>query len=303
MTMRWGTGPGLGLGLGLGRRRLLALGAVALTLGFRTPGKGEEPRPVRGWRWAVDYGPATDPVLARACDLLVLEPHHARPIAPLRGKGSILLGYVSLGEVERNRPYFAGLAKAGALGPANPNWPDARMADLRHPAWRAAVLDQVIPAILALGYDGIFIDTMDNAEAMERRDPIAGKGMVAAAATLIAAIRARYPALRMMLNRGYAMLPDVAPAIDYLLGEAMASRWNFAEQRYERTSESDWQWQADRLRAAQARNPRLVATTLDYWNPADTAQVAALYARERAAGFHPYVATLALDRLIAEPAG
>lgn len=301
MTIRrtWGALGNMG---SIGRRRLLALGAVGLTLGFRTPGK-DAATPDDGWRWAVDYGPATDPVLARTYDLLVLEPHHARPIAPLRGRNSVLLGYVSLGEVERNRPYFASLDTAGALGPANPNWPDARMADLRHAAWRAAVLDRIVPEVMALGYDGIFMDTMDNAEAMERQDPIANAGMVAAAATLIADIRARFPKVRMMLNRGYALLPGVVPVIDYVLGEAMASRWNFTEKRYERTSDSDWAWQADRLRAAQARNPRLVATTLDYWDPADTAQVAALYARERAAGFHPYVATLALDRLIAEPAG
>ncbi len=278
-------------------RRMLALGAIGTTLGFRAPA----PAKVTDWRWGVDYGAATDPVLARQCKLLVLEPHHARPIAPLRGPGSTLLGYVSFGEVERTRPYFAALDKAGALGPANPNWPDARMADLRHPAWRATVLEQLVPAILALGYDGIFIDTMDNAEAMERQDPVANKGMVAAGATLIAAVRARFPKIRIMLNRGYAMLPAVTPQIDYLLGEAMASRWNFTAKRYELLSDSDWAWQAGRLKAAQARNPALTLMTLDYWDPADRKQAAALYARERAAGFRPYVATLALDRLLSEP--
>ena len=283
-------------------QRMLALGATALTLGMRSRSDAT-PRPSANapLRWGVDYGATTDPVLARICALLVLEPHHARPIAPLRGPGSILLGYVSFGEVERSRPYFAALEKAGALKAANPNWPDARLADLRHPAWRAAVLDRLVPAILALGYDGIFIDTMDNAEAMERQDPVANKGMVAAGVTLIAAVRARFPRIRIMLNRGYALLPDVAPKIDYLLGEAMASRWNFATKRYELLSDSDWAWQAGRLRAAKARNAALSLTTLDYWDPTDTKQVAALYARERAAGFSPYVATLALDRLVPEP--
>ncbi len=285
-------------------QRVLALGATALTLGLRSRSEATtKPRASTARRWGVDYGAATDPVLAKACALLVLEPHHARPIAPLRGHGSIVLGYVSFGEVERSRPYFAGLEKAGALRAANPNWPDARLADLRHPAWRAAVLDRLVPAILALGYDGIFIDTMDNAEAMERQDPVTNKGMVAAGVSLIAAVRARFPRIRIMLNRGYALLPDVAPKIDYLLGEAMASRWNFTAKHYELLSDSDWAWQAGRLRAAQVQNPALSLMTLDYWDPADTKQVAALYARERAAGFSPYVATLALDRLVPEPAG
>ncbi|MEG8017139.1 endo alpha-1,4 polygalactosaminidase [Sphingomonas sp. LR55] len=175
-------------------QRVLAMGAIGLTIGARSRSQATpKPSPDTVLRWGIDYGATTDPVLARACALLVLEPHHARPIAPLRGPGSILLGYVSFGEVERGRPYFAALDKAGALSAANPNWPDARLADLRHPAWRAAVLDRLVPAILALGYDGIFIDTMDNAEAMERQDPVANTGMVAAGATLIAAVRARFP--------------------------------------------------------------------------------------------------------------
>ena len=286
---------------------MLTLGAVGLTLGLKAPidaAAKKRALPAAGdWNWAVDYGPASDPAIARRYRLLVLEPHHARSIAPLRGPGSRLLGYVSLGEVERNRSYFAALDAAGALGPPNPNWPDARMLDLRHEAARRAVIDRIVPEVLALGYDGIFIDTMDSVEAMEQQNPIANKGMVAAGAALIGQLRARFPNMRMMLNRGYAMLPDVATSIDIVLGEAMASRWNFTTKRYELLRDSDWQWQADRLRAARARNPALTLTTLDYWDPSAPRQIASLYARERAAGFRPYVATLALDRLIPEPTG
>jgi len=252
-------------------------------------------------RWAVDYGPATDPQLARRYDLLVLEPHHPRALAPLRGPGATLLGYISLGQVDRSRPYHAELDRAGALRAAHPDWPDARQVDLRHPAWRRLLIDRAIPAILAKGYDGIFIDTLDDAEAMERGEADA-KGMIAAGAALVLAIRAAFPAMRVMVNRGYALLPDVAGAIDAVLGEAMASRWNFAANRYEPTSASDRLWQADRLRAARRINPALVLATLDYWDPADPAAVAALYREERAQGFLPYVSTLALDRLWPEPA-
>ena len=58
-----------------------------------------------------------------------------------------------------------------------------------------------------------------------------------------------------------------------------------------------------KLRAARARNPALGVMTLDYWDQADVDHVRSLYARERRAGFRPYVATLALDRLWPEPTG
>ena len=48
------------------------------------------------------------------------------------------------------------------------------------------LIDIAVPAILAKGYDGIFMDTLDNAEAMERQNPIENKGMVAAGAALVA---------------------------------------------------------------------------------------------------------------------
>ncbi len=263
-------------------------------------GAGRLPRG-REWRWGIDYGAATDPAVARQYRLLVLEPDHPRAIAPLRGPGSVMLGYLSLGEIERSRASVATLAAAGALKAANPDWPDARMIDLRHPAWRAEVIDTLIPAIVAKGYDGVFLDTLDIAEAMERADPVANAGMIAAAGRLVAAMRAAFPALPIVMNRGYALLPDSAEMVDGVLGEAMATRWSFADRRYERLSDADWSWQADRLRAACARNAALVPMTLDYWDPADSVTVAALYARQRAAGFVPYVSTLALDRLLPEP--
>src|SRR3546814_12600763 len=101
------------------------------------------------------------------------------------------------------------------------------------------------------------MDTLDNAEALERQDAERNKGMVAGAARLVQAIRARFPDMAIMMNRGYALLPQVAGRIDIVLAEAMASRWNFAEGRYEMTSAEDWQWQANHLFAARSEERRV----------------------------------------------
>lgn len=279
------------IALGIDRRHALA-GLVAAVVAPRSLATAARP-----WKWAVDYSANTDPALARQFDLLVLEPDHRRPIAPLRGPTSQLLGYISLGEVEQNRSYAGALRKAGVLRMANPNWPDARLIDLRKPEWTALVTERLVPEILAMGYDGIFLDTLDNAEAMEHARPVAQSGMIAAACELVRQIRARFPAITIMMNRGYALLPAVATQVDIVLGEAMASRWDFAAKQYVMTTDADWNWQAARLRAARAVNPTMRLAVLDYWDPADPATIAALYARERDAGFCPYVATIALDRL------
>jgi hypothetical protein len=55
------------------------------------------------------------------------------------------------------------------------------------------------------------------------------------------------------------------------------------------------------LQSALQRRPQLQVFTLDYWDPADRAGVARIYAEQRKNGFHPYVATVGLDRIVPEP--
>jgi endo-alpha-1,4-polygalactosaminidase (GH114 family) len=55
------------------------------------------------------------------------------------------------------------------------------------------------------------------------------------------------------------------------------------------------------LQGERRKHPALRVYTLDYWDPADTASIARIYATQRANGFVPYVATTALDRIVAEP--
>jgi polysaccharide biosynthesis protein PelA len=172
------------------RRDLLAISFMVFGL---SAGALPDPGPQV---WGIDYSAETDPALARRYNLLILEPGFDRPLAPLRGKGTKILGYISLSEVHMDRPFAPALAKAGALSDPNPNWRDVRYADLRHPAWRAMVLDELVPAILLKGYDGIFMDTLDNAEALESKKP----GMLASAADLIQQIRSRFPGMTTMMN-------------------------------------------------------------------------------------------------------
>jgi hypothetical protein len=55
------------------------------------------------------------------------------------------------------------------------------------------------------------------------------------------------------------------------------------------------------LREAAGRNPGLRLLALEYWPPEDGAMLKEIYAKVRALGFAPYVATVALDRVVPEP--
>lgn len=257
--------------------------------------------PALAGSWVVYYGDQARPEEFRPYRLAVLDADGHPPLRPIAANGTVLLGYVSLGEVERHRAHFDAVRREGILLDENPNWPGSFYVDVRDPRWRARVVDELVPAILARGFHGIFLDTLDNPPHLQRTDPRRFAGMTAAAADLVKAIRARHPGIPVMLNRAYELLPDVARDIDILLGESVVSGWDFEKARPRPVPPEDQRFQRDAMRAARALNPDLRLLTLDYADPADRAAVARIYARQRADGFEPYVATIALDRLVQEP--
>jgi uncharacterized protein (TIGR01370 family) len=249
---------------------------------------------------AIYYGDRYD-TIPEDSSLVIIEDGEAAESFVRRRVESTVLGYVSLAEVHSGRPYYSRLRSKGALGAPNPAWPDAYFVDVRSDAWRSLLLNEIIPSILKSGHQGIFLDTLDSAEALERQDPVKFKGMIAAAADLIRAIRSAFPSIIIMVNRGYAILPLIPGEFDYLLGESVRSTFNAKTGAYYRRTEQDIEWQRARMLEARDRDPSVQLFSLDYWNPKDRAGLAALYAEARADGFVPYVATPDLTQVVPEP--
>ncbi|HXE43073.1 MAG TPA: endo alpha-1,4 polygalactosaminidase, partial [Candidatus Baltobacteraceae bacterium] len=80
--------------------------------------------------------------------LVVLDGTHHPDLQPLKEDGKILLGYLSLGEVNKNSPAFATLRTHNLVLQENPNWKDAYAIDIRDPQWAKIVLEDLVPAIL-----------------------------------------------------------------------------------------------------------------------------------------------------------
>jgi hypothetical protein len=55
------------------------------------------------------------------------------------------------------------------------------------------------------------------------------------------------------------------------------------------------------LAPARAGRRPIPIFSLDYWDAGDSDGIVAIYARERALGHTPYVATILLDQIVAEP--
>ena len=251
--------------------------------------------------WAVYYAAEAPPPTFYGYDLVIFEPDRHPPIEPLVDRGKKVLGYLSLGEVNEGRPYFAEIKDAGLLLGENANWKGSYFVDVRDPRWTRRVIDELVPAILRRGFHGIFMDTLDNPGHLERLDAKANAGMVEAAARLVRALRRNFPRMTIVLNRGYDLLPAVERDIDMVLGESVFTDYNFDAKRYERVDDQTYRQQVDLLQAAARRQPKLKVLTLDYWDPGDPKGIAEVYRVQQENGFHPYVATVDLDRVVPRP--
>jgi uncharacterized protein (TIGR01370 family) len=271
------------------------VGALVALLARAVPAHAEDER------WVVVYTEKPPVEAFRDYGLVVLDSKHHPPIRPLLEQRKTVIGYISLGEAESYRDYYKEVEKERILLDKNPNWPDSRYVDVRDPRWTRRVVEELVPRMLHQGFQGIFIDTLDNPPELERRDPVKFKGMTAAAANLVKAIRRHYPRIYIMLNRAYDILPAVEGEIDSVLGESVYTEIDFAKKAYRLTEAKLYRQQVEMLQAARARQPKLRVYTLDYWKPDDVAGVIRIYAEQRKNGFVPYVSVKELDRIFREP--
>lgn len=286
------------------RRNLLAgTGAFLVTQSMVADGR-VQPRarmlPERA-RWAVYYGQTLPEGALDGYTVAVLDPGLQGDLEAIRARGTTTLGYLSLGEINRSHPSFARLPGVDMLLAENPNWPGSFSVDLRSQDWGRFVSSYLAPEVLRRGFDGFFLDTLDSSLALETNDPSTFEGIHAAAIKLVQSLRKGYPSAPIMMNRAYALLPELAPELDAVLAESLLGTYDFSSNTYQTVSDTQTRIQMALLAPARTSIPPLPIYSLDYWDPADTRGTISLYAAERALGHSPYVSTILLDSIAREP--
>lgn len=251
--------------------------------------------------WAVYY---TDKLPVSAFDpydLIVFDAQEHPQLKPLSDRGKTLLGYLSLGEIEKIRPHYRAVKSQNILLNENKNWPGSYFVDVRNKFWAKRVIEELIPQLLHKGFHGIFVDTLDNPIELERQDPEKFKGMRDASITLIKAIRYHYPQIPIMINRAFEILPELGEHITMVLGESMYSSYNFSSKKYQKVNENEYRDLVSKLQDFKKSFPKIRIMSLDYWNLEESDEIKKIYNVQRANGFEPFVSVLKLDRLTAEP--
>lgn len=249
-------------------------------------------------KWIVYYSDKLPAGTFLPYDVIVFDDAAHPDLSPLLYRNKTLLAYLSLAEIRSDKPYLQQMEKDGMLLGKNAIW-NSRHIDVRKPEWTRFVIEEIIPPLIQKGFNGLMLDTVDTAIAMEAEDAKKYAGMREAAVRLIKEIRYQYPNLKIMLNRGFEILPQVENDIDMLLAESIYIKYDFKEKTFERFPDTVYTGLAAYFNEAKKRNPALRIYTLDYWKKDDPAGMLAIYDAQAANGFSPYVST-SLDLDLAE---
>ncbi|MGP1683783.1 MAG: endo alpha-1,4 polygalactosaminidase, partial [Giesbergeria sp.] len=237
---------------------------------------------------ALYYGHTTPLKDFRAFDIVVVEPDHGKnPSLP----GTDLYAYVSVAEVQASRSYYADIPAQWKLA-RNGHW-NSDILDQTPPEWPDFFASRVIAPLWERGYRGFFLDTLDSYRLASNFDEKAQQqGLV----RVIDTLHRRFPGIKLVLNRGFEIVPQVRDKIQMVAAESLYRGWNAGTQRYEEVSEANRAWLLAQLRTIRDQE-HLPVLVIDYVPPQDRDLTRATAARIHAEGFIPWVTDSALETL------
>jgi polysaccharide biosynthesis protein PelA len=230
-----------------------------------------------------------------AFDYAVLEPDHV-DLAQAKDRldpHTRIVAYLSVGEVHPSRPYFKQMNSAWKLG-ENAAWQSV-VVNLADVSWRKFFIEQAVAPLWNRGFRAFFLDTMDSFYLVAKTPP-QQQAQIDGLALLIEEMRAQYPQMQLVLNRGFEVLPRVHSHVMAVAAESLFQGHDAGRQQYVQVSEKDREWLWGQLRKARDEF-KLQVIAIDYVPPEQRELARQTAERIKALGATPWVATPGLDSL------
>jgi endo-alpha-1,4-polygalactosaminidase (GH114 family) len=200
--------------------------------------------------FVICYNPSVPPEDFAPYPMVVVD--YAYPptaVAELRRRGKIVFGYLSIAKVHLQRPFASDVQSLGIQHDRDPQFPGSVRVNAADPKWRELVVQMVVPKIKRLGFNGIFLDDLDD---------LKNRKLEQHGVSLIREIRQANPEIKLMANRGLEYLADFAPHVDFVLLESC-----FVLSGQIRKP-ADSAWAMDLLNVGKGINPKLQGVAIDY---------------------------------------
>jgi len=208
----------------------------------------------------------------------------------LHARGSMVVGYLSVGTIERGRNWYP-LVEPYRLE----LWDDwgEWYADTSQEGFRRAIEQTVAPQMMRKGLDGLFLDNTD----MIGDHPAQAEGMRLLVTDLGTALHANGKLL--IAQNGEETIGSMVPSLDGWNREDVTCTYNFDTGRYARVPRARHAEALAALRAMRRRGLTVFAT--DYVARAGSTHERASVAAARSAGAFPYVSDIGLTRVPSRP--
>lgn len=219
----------------------------------------------------------------QAFDIAVVDPGAGLSPSEYRSNHSELFAYVSVGEAEPFRSYYAEMESAWLLAD-NPAW-KTKVLDVANPEYQAFFLERIIDPLWAAGYRGFFLDTLDSYLLLndDQRQKALQKGLI----TMVRGIKERYPEAQLILNRGFEILDEVRDVTLAVAAESLFRRFDPLTGIYGEVTEADRRWLLQRLN--EVRRAGLPVIGIDYVPPGQRELARATAGQIQELGFIPWV--------------
>lgn len=160
--------------------------------------------------FAIYYGTGRETSLSKY-DIAVIEPlgHTESGINQIKASGTLAIAYLSAIEINPSDPVFRYLndddfLKKSGIRMSNEIFGNY-LVDIRSQRWQKILFHQIARLIIGLGFDGLFIDTISNAEAPFVIQEY-GLFIIQEAALFLSKIRQEYPDSIMIQNNSMEKL-------------------------------------------------------------------------------------------------
>jgi len=237
------------------------------------------------------YGKPVPVDLMAHFEQVVVEPDNIDNINPLLAEGISVFAYLSVGEINQTRPWYSEIPKDWLLG-ENKAW-GSSIVDLSKKEWQDYIINKLMTPLWERGYRGFFLDTLDSYQLMIE-DPALRVAQQQALINIIRTMHERFPGVKLMLNRGFELFPDVANYAVAVAAESLFQRWNAASASYVEVPQADRDWLLGKMNQIHDQYG-LQVISIDYVSPTQKALAREVAAQITALGFTPWVSNPSMD--------
>ena len=215
-----------------------------------TNGRGSAQNPIQPKRFIICYNPEVPAAEFAPYTMLVVDyAYSPDAVAELRRQGKLVFGYLSLAKVHQQRHFASDVQAIGIENERDPQFPGSVRVNAADPKWSELLVQVVVPRIKKLGFNGIFLDDLDDL----KKRKLEKYGVA-----LIHEIRQANPEIKLMANRGLEYLADFASHVDFVLLESCF----VLDGQLRKPADSEWAM--DLLKVGKRINPKLQAVAIDY---------------------------------------